>query len=66
MFVSRQREKLLNAIVFFVTRTKNCNTIKLFKLLNFLDFEHYRQTGESVTGLVLCVETGPSTPSILA
>lgn len=25
--------------------------MKLFKLLNFLDFEHYRQTGRTVTGL---------------
>jgi uncharacterized phage-associated protein len=51
MFISRHREKLLNAIIFFVQNTKSCNTIKLFKLLNFLDFEHFRQTGESVTGL---------------
>ena len=51
MFLSYSREKLLNAIVYFVRNTKYCNTIKLFKLLNFLDFEHYRQTGKSVTGL---------------
>lgn len=51
MFVSHSREKLLNAIVYFVKNTKYANTLKLFKLLNFLDFEHYRQTGKSVTGL---------------
>jgi hypothetical protein len=51
MFVSRNREKLLNAIIFFVRKTKHCHTLKLFKLLNFLDFEHYRQTGRTVTGL---------------
>lgn len=51
MFISHNREKLLNAIIYFVEQTKFCNTIKLFKLLNFLDFEHYRQTGNSVTGL---------------
>jgi uncharacterized phage-associated protein len=51
MFLSYRREKLLNAIVYFVRNTKYCNTLKLFKLLNFLDFEHYRQTGKSVTGL---------------
>lgn len=51
MFVSHSRERLLNAIVYFVSNTKYCNTIKLFKLLNFLDFEHYRQTGKSVTNL---------------
>ena len=51
LFVSRHREKLIHAIIFFVKNTKNCKTTKLFKLLNFLDFEHYRQTGQSVTGL---------------
>ena len=51
MFISHSREKLFNAIAYFVKKTKYCNTIKLFKLLHFLDFEHYRQTGRSVTGL---------------
>lgn len=51
MFDSDQREKLLNAIIFFVAKTKRCHTLKLFKLLNFLDFEHFRQTGFGVTGL---------------
>jgi uncharacterized phage-associated protein len=50
MIVERQREKLINAIIYFVQNTKHCHTLKLFKLLNFLDFEHYRQTGRSVTG----------------
>src|SRR5215472_1919492 len=51
MFDSDQREKLVNAIIFFVSNTKRCHTLKLFKLLNFLDFEHFRQTGFGVTGL---------------
>ncbi len=51
VFVSRNREKLINAIIYFVRKTKYCHTLKLFKLLNFLDFEHFRQTGKSVTGL---------------
>jgi uncharacterized phage-associated protein len=51
MFVSFRREKLLYAIAYFVQNTRYCGTIKLFKLLHFLDFEHYRQTGKSVTGL---------------
>src|SRR5438128_1961604 len=51
MFGGDQREKLLNAIIYFVSRTKRCHTLKLFKLLNFLDFEHFRQTGFGVTGL---------------
>lgn len=51
MIVTREREKLINAIIYFVQNTKHCHTLKLFKLLNFLDFEHYRQTGQTVTGL---------------
>lgn len=51
MLVSRHREKLINAIIFFVSKTKYCGTTKLFKLLNFLDFIHFRETGKSVTGL---------------
>lgn len=51
MFLSFSRVKLINAIAYFVQNTKYCNTIKLFKLLNFLDFEHFRQTGKNVTGL---------------
>jgi hypothetical protein len=51
MFNNHQREKLVNAINYFVRETKHCHTLKLFKLLNFLDFEHFRETGLSVTGL---------------
>lgn len=51
MFVSRDREKLLNAIIFFLRETYHCHTLKLFKLLNFADFEHFRQTGRTITGL---------------
>lgn len=51
MLTHHEREKLINAIVFFAGRTKKCGKVKLFKLLYFLDFEHFRQTGRSVTGL---------------
>lgn len=51
MLISREREKLINAIVFFAENTRYCGKIKLFKLLYLLDFEHFRQTGLSVTGL---------------
>ena len=51
MFVSRDREKLLNAIIYFLRETKHCHTLKLFKLLNFADFEHFRQKGRTITGL---------------
>jgi uncharacterized phage-associated protein len=51
MFVSREREKLINAIIYFLRGTKHCHTLKLFKLLNFADFEHFRQKGRTITGL---------------
>lgn len=51
MFVSRDREKLLNAIIYFLRETNHCHTLKLFKLLNFSDFEHFRQTGRTIFGL---------------
>lgn len=50
MFISHDREKLINAIIYFVRETKHAHTLKLFKLLFFLDFEHFRQTGRIVTG----------------
>ncbi|MGX1321802.1 putative phage-associated protein [Bradyrhizobium sp. USDA 377] len=51
MFVSRDREKLLNAIIYFLGATNHCHTLKLFKLLNFADFEHFRQTGRTIFNL---------------
>lgn len=46
-----QREKLLNAIVFFTENTKHCHKLKLFKLLFLLDFEIFKKTGKTTTGL---------------
>ncbi|MCG8056380.1 MAG: SocA family protein [Candidatus Thiodiazotropha endolucinida] len=51
MLIDRSREKLINAIIYFVQNTKYCGKTKLFKLLYFLDFEHFSITGRSVTGL---------------
>lgn len=51
MLISHDREKLINAVVYFSKNTSMCGIVKLFKLLYFLDFEHYKQTGRSVTGL---------------
>src|SRR5262245_35848072 len=51
MLISRNREKLINAIVYFASNTRYCGKVKLFKLLYLLDFAHYRETGRSVTGL---------------
>ena len=51
MIANHDRAKLVNAIVYFGQHTKKCGMTKLFKLLYFLDFEHYKKTGRSVTGL---------------
>jgi uncharacterized phage-associated protein len=44
------REKQLNAILYFAERIKFPHKIKIFKLLYYFDFEHLKQTGRSVTG----------------
>ncbi|MET0100805.1 MAG: Panacea domain-containing protein [Sedimenticola sp.] len=51
MLIHREREKLINAVIYFASHTKYCGKVKLFKLLYFLDFEHYKITGRSVTGM---------------
>jgi len=48
---NHQREKLINVMVYFAQNTQKCGKVKLFKLMYFLDFEHYKQIGRSVTGL---------------
>jgi uncharacterized phage-associated protein len=51
MLITYEREKLIQTIIFFVKNTRFCGKVKLFKLLYFLDFEHFRDTGRSVTGM---------------
>jgi uncharacterized phage-associated protein len=51
MIITHQREKLINAMIYFCRNTKHCGKTKLMKLLYFLDFIHFKQTGKSVTGL---------------
>jgi uncharacterized phage-associated protein len=46
-----ERKRLLQAVVYFAAHTQHCGKIKLFKLLYLFDFEHFRQTGKSATGL---------------
>ncbi len=43
-------EKILNGIKYFVTRTKHVGRTKLFKLLYFWDFFHFKRFGMSITG----------------
>lgn len=50
MIITHHREKLINAIIYFAKNTKHCGKTKLLKLLYFLDFIHFKQTGKSVTG----------------
>lgn len=50
MIVSYSRDKTVHAIAFFVENTAWFGKTKLYKLLYILDFEHFRQTGRSVTG----------------
>ncbi len=51
MLIEHHREKLVNAILYFLKNTRNCGKTKLLKLLYYLDFFHFRETGKSVTGL---------------
>lgn len=51
MLLEHSREKLINSIIYFLKNTNNCGKTKLFKLLYYLDFMHFRETGRSVTGL---------------
>lgn len=51
VIISHNREKLLNTIIYFVSNCGLVGKTKLFKLLYFLDFEHFKETGRSVTGL---------------
>ncbi|MDN3578029.1 Panacea domain-containing protein [Chitinimonas viridis] len=51
MLINHHREKLVQAVLYFASNTRNLGKTKLFKLLYFLDFEHFRDTGRSVTGL---------------
>jgi len=43
-------EKYVNAILFFIENIQNLGRTKLYKLLYFLDFDHYEKCGESITG----------------
>lgn len=49
---SVERQKLLEAIAYFLGNTKRVGLVKLFKLLYYLDMLHFRETGRSVTGLL--------------
>ena len=45
------RKKMIHAIHYFAANTEKCGKTKLMKLMYHLDFFHFRETGNSVTGL---------------
>lgn len=51
MMITYEREKLINALIYFSENVLYPGKTKLFKLLNYLDFLHFEKTGRSVTGL---------------
>ena len=54
------RKKLLNAVLYFAKNTKHVNITKISKLLYFLDFTHFSQTGYPSIGLkYYSFERGP-------
>lgn len=54
------QDKVLNAIKYFVKNTHNCRKTKLFKLLYFLDFIHFKKYGTTVTGYTyIAMPRGP-------
>ena len=60
MINRRHREKTLHALVYFAKETLYVGKLKLFKLLYLLDFEHYKNTGLSVTGQTYkALDNGP-------
>lgn len=46
-----QKEKIANFVAFFTKNLKFCGITKLYKVMSFADFEHFRQTGKSISGL---------------
>ncbi len=65
MIKTYHRERLINAIVYFAQNTKYLGKTKLMKLLYFLDFCHFKQTGKTVTGLeYFAWEMGPVPSSL--
>lgn len=59
-FISRDREKRINASIYFAEGARRFDGARLARLLYLLDFEHFRQAGRSVTGLdYVATKDGP-------
>ena len=48
--MSITEKKIINGIKYFVKKTKHVGRTKIFKLLFFWDFVHFKRFGKSVTG----------------
>jgi uncharacterized phage-associated protein len=65
MNTDKHRAKLINAIIYFAENTCFCYKLKLMKLLFYLDFWHFKETGRSVTGLKYKAwKMGPVPPDV--
>ena len=51
MLINHEREKLIETVKFFSLNTNKLGKTKLYKLMYFLDFTHFRDTGRPVTGM---------------
>lgn len=51
MLENKYQKKLLNSILYFSENVKYPSQVKIFKLLFFLDFLHFKETGRSITNL---------------
>lgn len=51
MYIDHSNEKLIQTIVFFAKNVNKLGKVKLYKLLYFVDFMHFKEVGRSVTGL---------------
>jgi uncharacterized phage-associated protein len=65
LLIDHKRDKLLEAIAFFVASTKHCGLVKTFKLLYWLDYHHFRETGRDVTGLTYFAYRWGPVPKLL-
>lgn len=65
MTTNKHREKLINAIIYFVENTNFCHKLKLMKLLYYFDFWHFKEVGRPATGLMYKAwKMGPVPPTI--
>ena len=63
---SMERQRLVNALLYFTLGVQYPGKTKLSKLLFHLDFEHYEKKGRSVTGLEYkAFREGPIPPQLI-